>query len=34
VRGFISGTLGKKLGLAIESSKNEQGERCYRIAGK
>jgi len=31
VRGFISGTLGKKMGLAVESSKNEAGERTYRI---
>ena len=31
VRGFISGTLGKKLGLAIESTKREK-ERVYSIA--
>jgi hypothetical protein len=34
VRGFISGTVGKKMGLAIDSAKNDAGERCYRIAGK
>jgi hypothetical protein len=34
VRGFISGTVGKKMGLAIESTKSNAGERCYRIAGK
>jgi hypothetical protein len=32
VRGFISGTLGKKMGLTVESSKNEAGERTYRLA--
>ena len=31
VRGFIS-TAGKKHGINIESSKNEAGERVYRIA--
>jgi len=31
VRGFISGALGKKLGLKIESFKNSRGERAYRI---
>ncbi len=31
VRGFISGTLGKKLGLTVESTKRDQ-ERVYRIA--
>ena len=30
VRGFISGTLGKKLGLAVESAKGEDG-RTYSI---
>lgn len=33
VRGFISGALGKKMGLAVESAKNESGERTYRVAG-
>ena len=31
VRGFISGTLGKKLGLKVESAKREDGERVYSI---
>jgi hypothetical protein len=30
IRGFISGTLSKKMGLAVESTKNESGERVYR----
>jgi hypothetical protein len=29
VRGFISGSLTKKMGLKIESSKREDGERAY-----
>ena len=32
IRGFISGNVGKKMGLAVESSKNEAGERTYKIA--
>jgi hypothetical protein len=32
VRGFISGVLSKKLGLTIESLRNEQGGRIYRIS--
>jgi len=32
VRGFISGALGKKMGLTVESFKSESGDRCYRIA--
>ena len=31
VRGFISGALGKKLRLKIESFKTGRGERAYRI---
>jgi hypothetical protein len=31
IRGFISGTVAKKLGLVVESVKNEAGERNYRI---
>ena len=31
VRGFISGTLGKKMGLKVESTKAESGERIYSI---
>jgi len=32
IRGFISGTLTKKMGLAIESTRSESGDRTYRIA--
>jgi hypothetical protein len=32
IRGFISGTLAKKMSLKIESSKKERDERTYRIA--
>jgi Protein of unknown function (DUF3489) len=32
VRGFISGTLTKKLGLSVISTKGENGERTYTIA--
>jgi hypothetical protein len=32
VRGFISGTLGKKMALTVESAKNDNGERVYSIA--
>ena len=32
VRGFISGSLGKKMGLTVDSFKREDGERGYRIA--
>jgi hypothetical protein len=32
IRGFVSGQLTKKMGLTIESSKNEAGERVYHIA--
>jgi len=31
VRGFLSGTVGKKMGLMVESFKAPQGERTYRI---
>ena len=31
IRGFISGTITKKMGLTVESTKNEAGERRYRI---
>jgi hypothetical protein len=33
IRGFISGTITKKMGLAVKSEKNESGERRYRVAG-
>lgn len=32
VRGFISGALGKKMGLTVESAKRADGERVYSIA--
>jgi hypothetical protein len=32
VRGFLSGSLGKKMGLTVESTKREDGERCYHVA--
>jgi Protein of unknown function (DUF3489) len=32
VRGFISGTLGKKMGRKVDSTKREDGERVYTIA--
>ncbi len=32
VRGFISGALGKKMGLTVESFKTPEGARAYRIA--
>jgi hypothetical protein len=31
VRGFLSGTVGKKMGLAITSTKGAGGERTYSI---
>ena len=31
VRGFLSGTVGKKMGHAVISSKREDGERSYSI---
>jgi hypothetical protein len=31
VRGFISGTLGKKMGLTVTSTKREDGERNYSL---
>ena len=32
VRGFISGTLGKKMGLTVSSTKREDGTRVYSVA--
>src|ERR1700680_4497077 len=32
VRGFISGALGKKMGLTVNSIRREDGERVYSIA--
>ena len=31
LRGFVSGTLGKKMGLTIVSAKGEDGERSYSV---
>jgi hypothetical protein len=33
IRGFLSGALGKKMGLTVESAKREDGTRVYSIAG-
>jgi hypothetical protein len=32
VRGFISGTLGTKMGLKVQSAKREDGERLYSLS--
>jgi hypothetical protein len=32
VRGFISGALVKKMGVAVGSAKREHGERIYTVA--
>src|SRR5438105_2823476 len=34
VRGFLSGTLKKKIGLKLESSRREGEERAYRLGSK
>ena len=31
VRGFISGALGKKMGLTVDSVRREDGERVYTL---
>jgi hypothetical protein len=31
VRGFLSGTVSKKMGLAVASTKGEDGERSYSV---
>jgi hypothetical protein len=31
VRGFLSGTVGKKMGLTVISTKSEDGERRYSV---
>ena len=31
VRGFLSGTIGKKMGLTVVSTKGEDGERSYSV---
>lgn len=34
IRGFISGTVGKRMGLKVESARDGKGDRRYRITGK
>lgn len=34
VRGFLAGTVKKKLGLDLKSSKSESGSRSYRVAAR
>jgi len=31
IRGFLSGTVGKKMGLTVTSTKGEDGERSYSV---
>jgi len=31
IRGFLSGVVGKKMGITVESAKREDGERVYSI---
>lgn len=33
VRGFLSGVVGRKMGLAVTSTKGEYGERNYSVKG-
>src|SRR5713226_9627927 len=33
LRGFLSGTVGKKMGLTVGSAKGQDGERSYSITG-
>src|SRR6202042_3263447 len=33
LRGFLSGTVGKKMGLTVTSAKGEDGERIYSFKG-
>jgi hypothetical protein len=32
VRGFISGVLRKRMGVLVESTKREHGQRAYSVA--
>jgi hypothetical protein len=32
IRGYLSGTVGKKMGLTVESAKRDDGERVYSIS--
>lgn len=34
VRGFLSGTIGQKLGTPVESFKGAEGDRSYRLSSK
>jgi|HubBroStandDraft_1064217.scaffolds.fasta_scaffold108094_2 Protein of unknown function (DUF3489) len=34
VRGFLSGTIGKKMGTPVESFKGAEGDRSYRLSAK
>jgi len=34
VRGFLSGTLKKKMGLRVHSAKLQDGQRTYRVTSK
>ena len=34
VRGFLSGTLKKKMGLRVDSAKLQDGRRTYRVTSK
>jgi len=34
VRGFLSGTIGKKMGTPVDSFKNTEGDRSYRLPSK
>jgi len=34
IRGFISGGLGKKMGLTVESFKRPDGDRAYRLTNQ
>jgi len=31
IQGFMSGTIVKKMGLTVESAKNDAGERVYKV---
>ena len=34
VRGFLSGSIGKKMGTPVESFKSAEGDRSYRLSTK
>ncbi len=33
IRGFLSGTVGKKMGLTVKSVKGDNGQRSYSVKG-